>query len=135
MAHEHDVYTMLADVAAQQRDEAALREYTPRAEELAARDAHKLYLAIAHRARGVASRLAGAHDEAEAQLNQALEMFQQMGTRWQAGRTLAEMGELTLARSNAGAARDYFSQALAAFEALRAAPDVERTRMALEALG
>ena len=137
MAHEHDVYTILADIAAQQGDAAALRQYAPLAEELAARDGHRLYLAIAHRAWGVARRLAGpsGYVEAEAQLNQALEVFQQLGTRWQAGRTLAEMGELALARSNAGAARDCFSQALAAFEAMQAVPDAARTRAVLKSLG
>jgi len=47
---EHDLYAMLADAAAQQRDEAALRQYTPLAEETASRYDHKLYQAVAHRA-------------------------------------------------------------------------------------
>jgi len=137
MAHDHDAYAMLADSAAQQRDVAALSQYAPRAEELAARDGHKLYLAIAHRARGVAGRLEGpsAHVEAQAQFDLALESFQQMGARWQAGRALCEMGELALARSNADAARDYFSRALAAFEEMQAAPDAARTRAMLKSLG
>ncbi|HWR88560.1 MAG TPA: hypothetical protein VN277_09090, partial [Acidiferrobacterales bacterium] len=59
MAHEHDTYAVLADTAVLQRDAAALRQYAPRLEELAARDGHKLYLAIAQRAWGVAHRLAG----------------------------------------------------------------------------
>jgi len=134
MAHEHDTFAMLADTAMQQRDAAALRQYAPRLEELAARDGHKLYLAIAQRAWGVTHRLVGEHAAAEARLNQALELFEELDTRWEIGRTLAEMGELALSRSNTEAARDYFSQALAAFEALQAVPDMERTREALEAL-
>ena len=135
MAHEHDTYAVLADTAVLQRDADALRQYTPRLEELAARDNHQLYLAIAHRAWGVAHRLAGEHAAAEARLKQALELFEEMGTRWQIGRTLAELGELAIARSNSEEARDYFSRALAAFEAMQAMPDMERTREALEREG
>ena len=135
MAHRHDVYMLLADSAAQLRDAAALQEYTPQLEELAERDGHRLYLAIAHRAWGVAHRLAGKHAEAEARLNQAMELFGAMETGWQIGRTLFEMGELDLARMDQSGARDHFSRGLAVFEAMKAVPEVERTRAALEALG
>jgi hypothetical protein len=135
MAHEHDVYTLLADSAARRRDEAALRQYTPRAQELAARDDHKFYLAMAQRACGVGSRLAGAHVEAETSLQQAFAAFEQIGARWQMARTLAELAELAQAQANIPAARAYFTQALAAFEALRAGPDVHRAQQALTALG
>jgi hypothetical protein len=83
IAHEHDTYAILVDTAVAQRDGAALKQYSPRLEELARRDDHKLYLAIAHRARGVAHRLAGEHAEAEARLHQALELFAGLETRWQ----------------------------------------------------
>ncbi len=125
---------MLADVAAQQRDLAALRQYAPLAEQLASRYDHVLYRAIAHRAWGVAHRLAAEYAEATGRLNQALESFQDLDTRWQIGRTLSELGELAVARAEAAAARDYFSRALAAFEAMKAAPDAARVRAALEAL-
>ncbi len=46
MAHRHDVYMLLADTAARLRDTARLLQYTPQLEELAARDEHRLYLAI-----------------------------------------------------------------------------------------
>jgi hypothetical protein len=36
-AHEHDLYVILSDIAAQQRDLAAIREYAPIAEQLALR--------------------------------------------------------------------------------------------------
>jgi hypothetical protein len=135
-AGDHDLYAMLADVSALQRDEAALRKYAPLAEEAAARCGHPLYLAIAHRAWGVAHRLAGrsAYTESEARLRNALDLFSALETRWQIGRTLFELGELAAARKDAGGARDYFSRALAAFEALRAAPDAARTRRALASL-
>ncbi len=133
--NENEGYAMLADLAVQQRDETALRHYAPLAEELALRDGHKLYQAIAHRAWGVAHRLADEYAEAEARLNQALQLFEDLETRWQIGRTLRELGELAQAQGNIAAARDYFSRALAAFEALEAAPDAARTRTVLESLG
>ncbi len=129
---DHDFYAMLADAAAEQRDETALRKYAPLAEETATRINHKLYLAIAHRAWGVAYRLAGEYAEGERRLNLALLIFGELGTRWQSGRTLFELGELARAQGNAAAARDYFSRALVAFEEMRAIPDLARTRAAME---
>lgn len=132
---EHDLYAMLADAAAQQRDEAALRQYAPLAEDAAARYDHKLYQAIAHRAWGVAHQLAGrsAYAEAETRLQQALALFRGLNARWQIGRTLFELGELAAARDEAAAAREHLSLALAAFEEMKAAPDAARTRARLEA--
>jgi len=135
MAHEHDVYALLADSAARQRDEAALRQYAPRAQALAARDDHTFYLALAQRACGVSSRLTGAHGEAEASLKQASATFEQIGARWQMARTLIELAELAQAQAHSAAARAYFTQALSVFEALQARPDVQRTQQALTALG
>ncbi|MBI5649828.1 MAG: hypothetical protein HZC40_05175 [Chloroflexi bacterium] len=134
MAHDHDMYMMLADAAAQTQDATACRAYAARLEELAERDGHKLYLAIAHRAWGVAHRLSGEHGEAETRLNCALEIFRDLGTRWQIGRTLVELAHLARARATRDAARDLFAHALAIFEALRAQPDAERTRAAIAML-
>jgi tetratricopeptide (TPR) repeat protein len=125
---------MLADAAAQQRDEAALRHYAPLAEEAARRYDHKLYQAITHRAWGVAHRLAGEHAEAEARLSQALELFRGLDTRWQIGRTLFELSELAATRGEAAMAREQLSLALAAFEEMKAAPDAARPRAILETL-
>lgn len=134
MAHEHHVYLQLTEAAVQLRDAAALRQALPRLEELASRDEHRLFLAVAQRARGVAQRLAGEYAAAEKQLGQALELFSQLGTRWQLGRTHYEMGETAQARGDATAARQHYQNALAEFEALRALPDLERARQALQAL-
>lgn len=131
---EHDLYIMLADAAAQQRDEAALQQYVPLAEEIAIRYDHNLYQAIAHRAWGVAHRLRGEYTEAEARLHQALEIFDQLGTRWQMGRTWRELAELAQDRQDTTQAQDYLSRALVAFEELGATPDATRIRVALEAL-
>ena len=132
MAHDHEIYMTLADTAVELRDAEALRNYTPELEKLADRDDHKLYLAIAHRARGVAHRLAGEQSPAETRLKRALELFTQLGARWQMGRTLFELGELHVTASQA---RLYYSQALASFEEIQAAPYAERTRRALSSLG
>jgi hypothetical protein len=134
MAHDHHLYMLLADTAAQQRDEKALRQYTPRLEELAIRDSHQLYLGIAHRAWAVAHRLAGENGDAAVRLTQALELFSGLGTRWQTGRTLFEIGELYKAQGDKDSARDRFHLALEAFQALKAMPDLNRTRAALESL-
>jgi hypothetical protein len=135
MAHDHHLYMLLADSAAQQEDAAGLRHYAPQAEALAARDGHRLYLAIAQRAWGVAHRLAGEYAEAEGRLTQALALFRDLGTGWQIGRTLFALAELDLARSDTAGAGEHFRQALAAFEAMKAIPAVAQTRAALAALG
>jgi hypothetical protein len=135
MPHEHDVYALLADAAARRHDAAALQQYVPLAEELAARDAHPHYLAMAHRARGVMACLAGEYTAAEANLQQALGEFRRMGVPWQEGRTWLELGDLAFARTNASAARDCFTQALAIFEGIGAKPDAARARAALEGSG
>jgi len=99
MAHDHEIYMILADTAVELRDMDALRKYAQPLETLASRDNHRLYLAIAHRAIGVEHRLAGEHAPAEARLRQALELFTKVGARWQIGRTLFELGELNLIQS------------------------------------
>ncbi len=134
LANETELSFMLADMAVQQRDEATLRQYAPLVEELAVRDGHPLYQAAAHRAWGVMHRLEGKYEEAEARLNQALELFQGLETYWQIGRTLYELAELALARTDQIQARDYFSRALVAFEEIRANPDAARIREALRLL-
>jgi tetratricopeptide (TPR) repeat protein len=132
--NETKLYFMLADMAVQQRDEAALRQYAPLAEETANRDGHRLFQAVAYRAWGVMKRLEGDYAEAETRLNQALELFEELETRWQIGRTLYELAELAMVRSRLAEARDYFSLALARFEEMGAIPDVERTRTTMESL-
>jgi hypothetical protein len=133
MAHDHEIYMILADTAVELRDADALRKYAQPLENLASRDNHRLYLAIAHRALGVEHRLAGENAAAETRLRQALGLFTKLGTRWQIGRTLFELGELKLTDSRMKA-REYYSQALGSFEEIQAAPNVERTRVALSSL-
>jgi tetratricopeptide (TPR) repeat protein len=134
LMNETERYFLLADLAVQERDEGALRESAPLAEEMARRDGHILYQASAHRAWGVLHRLTGDYAEAEVRLNQALELFQGLETRWQIGRTFYELAELALVRTDTEEASDYFSLALVAFEGIRAVPDAVRTRAALASL-
>ncbi|HEU0296412.1 MAG TPA: tetratricopeptide repeat protein [Anaerolineales bacterium] len=135
MAHDHEIYMILADTAVELRDAEALRKYSPHLEKLASRDNHRLYLAIARRALGVGYGLAGEYTAAETRLRQALELFTKLGARWQIGRTLFELGELNLKQPQKETkAREYFAQALGSFEEIRAAPNAERTRAALNAL-
>jgi tetratricopeptide (TPR) repeat protein len=131
---DHDIHAMLVDMAVLQRDEAGIRQYAPQAEELARRYGHTLYRGITHRAWGVAHRLAGEYSEAETRLNQALDLFNGLNTRWQIGRTLFELGELATAQKDIATAREFFFRARVAFEEMRAAPDVARTQAALERL-
>ncbi len=131
---ETDRYFLLADLAVLERDEVALHQFAPLAEEMALRDNHPLFQASAQRAWGVLHRLEGKYKEAEARLDQALKMFEKLETRWQIGRTLYELAELAQARTDQTQARDYFSRALMVFEEIKAAPDAARTQAALEAL-
>lgn len=131
---DHDIYATLVDMAVLQHDEAGIRHYAPQAEELAVRYGHTLYQAVAHRAWGVAHRLAGEYLEAEVRLKQALNLFSNLNTRWQIGRTLFELGELAAVQMSLHKARDYLTRAQGAFEDMRAAPDMARTQAALERL-
>lgn len=135
MAHEHIVYMMLVDSAVRAGDEAIIRQFAPKLEELALRDDHKPYLAVAHRAWGVAHRLAAEYQEAETRLEKALGIFEELETRWQIARTLFEFGELSMAKSNVEVAQSYFSRARDLFEELGANPDMIRTEEMIETIG
>ena len=132
MAHQHIVHMMLADSAATARDEDAIRNHAGPLEELATRDDHLPYQAVAHRAWGVAHRLAGEYEEAEGRLVQAKEVFEALQTEWQLGRTLVELAELEMARSDQPTACEHLKRALSIFEELEAGPDIERTQQALQ---
>ena len=134
LMNETERYFLLADLAVLERDAVALRQYAPLAEEMAQRDGHILFQASAHRAWGVLNRLTGDYAQAEARLNQALELFQELETGWQIGRTLYELAELAITRVDHTEARDYFTRALVAFEEIGAKPDAVRTREALRSL-
>lgn len=129
---DHDLLTMLADVAASQRDLAGLLQYTPRAEQAAANCGHRLYVGVVHRAWGVAHLLAGDLAQAEARLVQALELFARLGARWQSARSHMALAEVALARKDAAGARQNHLAALVLFKALGAEPAVVRVRRLLD---
>jgi tetratricopeptide (TPR) repeat protein len=132
MAHEHIVNMMLVDAAARAGDEDMIRRFAPKLEELALRDNHKPYLAVAHRAWGIAHRLAGEYSDAEKRMEEALEIFESLGTKWQTGRTLFELGELALAKSENEAAHNHFARAQEMFEEMGAGPDATRTKAIIQ---
>lgn len=134
MPHEHDVMMQLTEAAAQSRELEALKRYAPRLEQLAERDDHKLYLAIASRGKGIANRLSGKYMEAEQDLYRSLEIFKEYQASWQTGRTLFEIGELHRENNELEKARIDFSGALVEFQAMHANPAIERVRSALAGL-
>jgi tetratricopeptide (TPR) repeat protein len=134
MAHEHIVYMMLTDSAAQLGDAEAIERYASLLEPIAERDDHQPYLAVVHRARGIALRLRGEHDEAEMQLSMAAKLFGEFNASWQLGRTYCELAALELARSDHSKAQEHYARALSEFESVQAMPDLKRTRLALDSI-
>jgi len=128
----HRYYALLVDAAAQQRDPVLLQKYAALAEETATSVDHKLHMAIAHRAWGVAHTLAAEYSQADVRFKKALEIFTSYPAPWQIGRSLFEMGELARLQMKMEQARDYYSRALSAFEELRATPYAAQARAALE---
>jgi tetratricopeptide (TPR) repeat protein len=132
MAHDHEVYMALTEAAMELRDLDGLQTYAPLLAEVAGRDDHKLYLAMAYRALGVLHRLEGKAGQAETMLHQGLALFRELGGRWQMARTLVELAELELGRPRKKAkARQYYAEALGLFESMQALPHADRTRAAM----
>jgi tetratricopeptide (TPR) repeat protein len=131
MPTELELYVLLADAATEQRDESAIREFAPILQELATRNGHTLYEAVAHRAWGVAHTVAGEYTQAQARLEQSLTLLRAIETRWQIGRTLYELGDLASRQGDLPSAHTYFSDALVHYEDLGAVPYIERTRSRL----
>lgn len=134
MAHEHIVFSMLLEAAAQAADETALRACAPRLEQLAERDQHGPYLGVAHRAWGMAHRLAGEHKLSEQRLNKALGLFEAIPAPWQVGRTREQLALLAIDQSDPATARDHLTAAQSAYDELGAAPDLIRVQRMLETL-
>ena len=132
MAHEHIVYMMLTDTAAQIGDKMAIDRYLGLLEPLVDRDDHQPYLAVAHRARGVSQLIEGELAGAETSFNKSMDLFKEFDAPWQIGRTYCELAKLDLARSDNQAAQIHYQQALAEFERIQALPDLKRIRAALE---
>lgn len=132
MAHDHDMYMMLVESARELEDQSTLEKFTPLLEELAERDDHQLYLAIAKRAWGALHRLRGEFEASENCLQEAMGLFTKLDTRWQCGRTQFEMGKSAQSRGEISAANKAFAEGLKYFEELGAKPDQARVLNALE---
>lgn len=132
MAHKHIIYMMLVDSAVHTRDKASILEFAPILEELAINDDHQPYLAVCHRAFGVAHRLADEFEPAEIRLQKALGIFEKIGAKWQSGRTLFELGALADQRGNDELARELYNNAVLKFEELVAFPEIEKIKTVLK---
>jgi tetratricopeptide (TPR) repeat protein len=133
-AADHDFYSLLVDVAALQEDAETLGKVAPLAEASAVDSNHILYLAIAHRAFGVLHRLNGNYQESEERLRNALDLFRQLETRWQIGRTLFELGKLAREQNENALAQNHFRGATKNLEALGALPDAARVQAVLSTI-
>lgn len=122
----------LVDVAGEHAKIETLIKYVPMVEEDLNDTNHPLHKAIYSRAAGVLHTLQGDYQQAEEKLGQALEEFQGLGALWQIGRTHHELGQLDIAQKNPSQAKEHFSDALKAFEKIRAVPAIERTKVVLQ---
>ncbi len=132
MAHKHIVYMMLVDSAAAAGDATTILKYAPMLEELAIRDDHQPYLAVCHRAYGIAHMFSGELEEAETCLHLALKIFEDRELLWQSARTMVALGKLAKLRNQTERSRELFRKALEKFQTLQAIPDVNRTTAMLE---
>jgi tetratricopeptide (TPR) repeat protein len=132
-ASDLDLYILYAEFSAL-HNEPDLKAHALRALEAAVSLGHPLYEAIARRALGTAHRRAGAWEEADSYLSQALAQFQAVPARWQAARTLVERAKLEQDRGNTAQARTAADLALSEFRALGAARDAANIAEALRHL-
>lgn len=129
-----DFNVLYADAAARARDAEALKRFVPLAEQGAEHFGHRLYGAIAHRARGVSALLADQAAEAVAYEDQALAIFENLGTRYQIGLTLGERARAFFSLGDPASARADWNRAAALFDALGALPAARQARDSLAAL-
>ena len=86
------------------------------------------------RLRGRVHALSGRPTEAYHDLGQSVSVFELLGERYRAGLSYRELGKLSGAAGARSRAARYLSDAIGIFESLDATPDVQDTRVALEAL-
>jgi len=131
---DHEIYVSMADIAATLRDESLLSTYAAQSDEISLSLGHTLYHAVTLRALGILDWLHHDYPQAETRLRESCLLFQQLGTRWQIGRTLFDLGEMSTELGKMGEAKEYFSQALSAFEVMGARPFVNKTLEHLDCL-
>jgi hypothetical protein len=122
---DHDLYAALVDTAVRERNEAQIRKYAPLAEETAIRYHHRLYQAIASRAWGVLHLMDEEPKLAQARLEQALNIFIELETHWQIGRTYFELFGIAKSSSEKEKAKTYLSLSQSAFEKAGAVFEIE----------
>jgi hypothetical protein len=129
---DHELYVLLADVAAQERDEPMLTMYAPQAEAISVRLKHTLYQAIALRALGILDEIHGRIVRAQERLKESYGLFQQLEAHWQMGRTLFDLGRLSATAGRSREASEYFAQAANELESMGARAASERARIFME---
>ena len=122
---DHDLYAALVDTAVRERNEAKLRRYAPLAEETATRYGHRLYQAIASRAWGVLHLMDKQPKLAQVRLEQALNIFTELETQWQIGRTYFELFGIAKSSGEKEKAKNYLSLSQSAFEKAGAVFEIE----------
>jgi len=123
-----NIHTLALDFASQARVWEYVVELGDDVLDRARRSGGRHYIALTCRALGIHRREHGRPDEADAFLTEAAELFRAMDCRWQLAKTLLELALLRRAQYRSDEAARILQEALAGFEALRAVPDVERTR-------
>ncbi len=88
-------------------------------------------VALNCRSLGLHAREHGRLDEADALLSEASDLFRSLDCPWDLGKALREVAQLRRAQGRADDAARLLQEALTHFEALRALPDIERTRALL----
>jgi len=121
----HDLYALLVDTAVRERNEATIRRYAPLAEETATRHGHRLYQAIASRAWGVLHLMNKEPELAQTKLKQALDIFTELETHWQSGRTYIELFNLAKVNGDQEKAKGYLSLSESAFDKAGAVFELE----------
>jgi tetratricopeptide (TPR) repeat protein len=129
-----EILTLLVDAAAGRRDLDALEKYADAAYEAANRFNQKLHLGMVYRALGVAHCITGELVESKERFELSLDMFEELGARWQTGETQYELGVLATEKNDHHEARKRWAAALENFEAMGALPDVNRTKDRLASL-
>ena len=112
---DHEVYVLLADIGAINKDKELLSAYALRSDEISLSLKHHLYHAITLRALAILDWLDHDFTRAEERLKESWQLFQRLETHWQIGRTLYDLGELSDGIGKHDEAKSYFTQAQAAF--------------------
>ncbi|MFI5273852.1 MAG: ATP-binding protein [Ktedonobacterales bacterium] len=128
------VLAELAELAARTGDRELFERFIPQALELGWRSGARKAHAQAIRARGTVALADSRWDDAQCDLEGALERFREMGTAWEEARTRYVLSGLFARRgepNGAERARVELTTALATFERLHAVRDIARARAAL----